>query len=54
DYSGGDGPAAPVTTALAGLDLTPARARIISAELIVLHRDRQMYEWETYATVPLG
>ncbi|MEU6071300.1 MULTISPECIES: 2'-5' RNA ligase family protein [Streptomyces] len=53
-YSAADGPAAPVAAALAGLDFTPARARITSAELIVLHRDRQMYEWETFAKVPLG
>ncbi|MGW1728962.1 2'-5' RNA ligase family protein [Streptomyces sp. NPDC002306] len=53
-YSAGDGPIEPIATALAGLDATPARARITSAELIVLHRDRQMYEWQTYATVPLG
>ncbi|WP_369244348.1 2'-5' RNA ligase family protein [Streptomyces sp. R41] len=53
-YSAGDGPAEPVAQALAGLDLTPARARISSAELIVLHRDHQMYEWESFATVPLG
>ncbi|GAA3783887.1 hypothetical protein GCM10022403_018220 [Streptomyces coacervatus] len=53
-YSAGDGPAAPITEVLDGLSLTPARARISSAELIVLHRDNLMYEWETLATVPLG
>ncbi|MFG2310608.1 2'-5' RNA ligase family protein [Streptomyces sp. NPDC048566] len=53
-YSAGDGPAAPVAQVLDGLDLVPARARISSAELIVLHRDNEMYEWETYAAVPLG
>ncbi|MFE2536273.1 2'-5' RNA ligase family protein [Streptomyces sp. NPDC059371] len=53
-YSAGDGPTTAVATALAGLDHASARARITSAQLIVLHRDRQMYEWETYATVPLG
>ncbi|MFF4547238.1 2'-5' RNA ligase family protein [Streptomyces sp. NPDC001406] len=53
-YSASDGSAAPVAAALAGLDLAPARAQITSAELIVLHRDHQMYEWETYATVSLG
>ncbi|MEV7817790.1 2'-5' RNA ligase family protein, partial [Streptomyces flaveolus] len=31
-----------------------AQARITSAELIVIHRDNQMYEWEPFATVPLG
>jgi 2'-5' RNA ligase len=53
-YSAGDGPAEPVAQALADLDLTTARARISSVELIVLHRDHQMYEWESFATVPLG
>ncbi|MET7390518.1 2'-5' RNA ligase family protein [Streptomyces sp. NPDC005529] len=52
-YSAGDGPTAPVAQILDGLDLAPARARISSAELIVLHRDNQMYEWESYAAVPL-
>ncbi|MEU0787775.1 2'-5' RNA ligase family protein [Streptomyces sp. NPDC006173] len=53
-YSAGDGPAAPAAQVLGGLDLVPARARISSAELIVLHRDNQMYEWDSYAAVPLG
>ncbi|MGC4983947.1 2'-5' RNA ligase family protein [Streptomyces sp. DT193] len=53
-YSAGDGWAAPVGQVLDGLDLAPAHARISSAELIVLHRDNQMYEWEPYAAVPLG
>ncbi|MGW5683726.1 2'-5' RNA ligase family protein [Nonomuraea sp. NPDC003754] len=53
-YSNADGSAGPVSTALAAIDTPPAVARIGSAELIVLGRDRQMYEWETFATVPLG
>ncbi len=53
-YSAGDGPAEPIARALAGLDLRPAQARISSAELIVIHRDNQMYEWEPFATVLLG
>lgn len=53
-YSSGDGPAAPIAEALAGLEVPTATARITSAELIVLHRDRQMYEWETFARAPLG
>lgn len=53
-YSAGDGPAAPIAAALDGLDVPPATARITSAELIVLHRDNLMYEWETFAQVPLG
>lgn len=53
-YSAADGPAAPVADALAGLGVPPAMARITSAELIVLHRDNRMYEWESFAQVPLG
>lgn len=53
-YSAGDGPAEPISQILANLDLTPAQASISSAELIVIHRDNQMYEWESFAKVPLG
>ncbi len=53
-YSAGDGPAEPIARALAGLDLRPAQARISTAELIVIHRDNRMYEWDSYAAVPLG
>ncbi|WP_234468641.1 2'-5' RNA ligase family protein [Streptomyces sp. MBT62] len=53
-YSAGDGPVEPIGQILTGLDVTPARARISRAELIVIHRDNQMYEWETFANVPLG
>uniref|UniRef100_UPI0005BBDF5E 2'-5' RNA ligase family protein n=1 Tax=Streptomyces xylophagus TaxID=285514 RepID=UPI0005BBDF5E len=53
-YSAGDGPAEPITEALSHLNLPPAHAHISTAELIVIHRDNQMYEWETFAKVPLG
>ncbi|MGW1463826.1 2'-5' RNA ligase family protein [Streptomyces sp. NPDC002308] len=53
-YSAGTGPVAPIAEALDALDVPAATARITFAELIVLGRDRQMYEWETYARVPLG
>ncbi|MFF7601271.1 2'-5' RNA ligase family protein [Streptomyces mirabilis] len=53
-YSAEDGPAEPIAQLLAGLTLAPAQARISSAELIVIHRDNQMYEWEPFAKVPLG
>ncbi|MFC9640740.1 2'-5' RNA ligase family protein [Streptomyces mirabilis] len=53
-YSAGDGPVEPIAQILTGLDLRPAQARISSAELIVIHRDNQMYEWETFAKVSLG
>ncbi|MFF2519733.1 2'-5' RNA ligase family protein [Streptomyces sp. NPDC058086] len=53
-YSAKDGPAGPIAQVLAGLTLAPAQARISSAELIVIHRDNQMYEWEPFAKVSLG
>ncbi|MEU9882590.1 2'-5' RNA ligase family protein [Streptomyces phaeochromogenes] len=53
-YSAGDGPTEPIAQVLAGLDVAPAAARISTAELIVIHRDNQMYEWESFAEVPLG
>ncbi|MBZ3906554.1 2'-5' RNA ligase family protein [Streptomyces griseiscabiei] len=53
-YSAGAGPAEPVAHLLDGIDLAPAQARISSAELIVIHRDNRMYEWESFARVPLG
>ncbi|MFE4669512.1 2'-5' RNA ligase family protein [Streptomyces sp. NPDC056716] len=53
-YSAGDGPAAPVIRALDTADVTPARARITAAELIVINRDNYMYEWESFAKVLLG
>lgn len=53
-YSASDGPAAPIAAALADLDVPQATARITAAELIVLHRDNQMYEWTTFARAPLG
>lgn len=53
-YSNATGDAAPIATALRAVDAAPAVARIESAELIVLSRDRQMYEWETFASLPLA
>ncbi|MFI6274363.1 2'-5' RNA ligase family protein [Streptomyces sp. NPDC050988] len=53
-YSAGDGPAEPIAQALSELAPTPAAARISTAELIVIHRDNQMYEWESFAKIPLG
>jgi 2'-5' RNA ligase len=53
-YSASEGPAAPSAEALTRLDAPPAKTRITTAELIVLHRDNLMYEWEPYAQVPLG
>lgn len=53
-YSNSDGPAAPALQALAAAPPPSASARVSSAELILLGRDRRMYEWEPVATVPLG
>ncbi|GHE38101.1 2'-5' RNA ligase family protein [Streptomyces capitiformicae] len=53
-YSAADGPAAPIAQILAETDVASARARITAAELIVIHRDNQMYEWESFKEVPLG
>ncbi|GHA43608.1 hypothetical protein GCM10010329_78140 [Streptomyces spiroverticillatus] len=53
-YAAADGPIAPVAQALADLDAQPARARITTAELIVLHRDHHMYEWDTHTSIKLG
>jgi 2'-5' RNA ligase len=53
-YSNGDGPATPALEAIAAAPSAPASARISSAELILLGRDHQMYEWEPVATIPLG
>ncbi len=53
-YGNTDGPADAVLEALASVPSQPATARIASAELILLGRDRRMYEWEPVASVPLG
>ncbi|MBT2511769.1 2'-5' RNA ligase family protein [Streptomyces sp. ISL-98] len=53
-YSNSTGPTAPFTAALDAVDRTSASARITHAELIVINRDHQMYEWEPYVSVPLG
>lgn len=53
-YSNSEGPAAPIAQVLGGLDVTPARAHISAAELIVINRDNKMYEWESFATAMLG
>ncbi|MFB7620851.1 hypothetical protein [Kitasatospora sp. NPDC056181] len=48
------GPAQPAADALASVTSSPTTARITRAELIVLGRDRRMYEWTSFATVRLG
>lgn len=53
-YSNGYGPTLPIAAALGAVDAAPALVHVDAAQLIVLNRDRLMYEWETYAAVPLG
>lgn len=53
-YSNAEGPAAPFAAAIADAAVEPARALITHADLIRIHRDHQMYEWTTVASVPLG
>ncbi|MEV8393645.1 MULTISPECIES: 2'-5' RNA ligase family protein [unclassified Streptomyces] len=53
-YSNSDGPAAALLETLGAAHVPSADARIEAAELIVLHRDNRMYEWQPYATVELG
>ncbi|MFH8411018.1 2'-5' RNA ligase family protein [Streptomyces sp. NPDC018019] len=53
-YSNATGPAAPVQAALDTVAAAPATAHIDHVELIVLNRDRRMYEWDTHTRLPLG
>ncbi|WP_326811615.1 2'-5' RNA ligase family protein [Streptomyces scopuliridis] len=53
-YSRSEDRADAIGQALDAADVQPAAARIESAELIVIHRDNRMYEWEPYARVELG
>ncbi|RLV08552.1 hypothetical protein CTZ27_07095 [Streptomyces griseocarneus] len=53
-YSSAEAPAAPVAEALERVRPEPAKVTLDSVELIVLGRDRRMYEWEEHARVPLG
>ncbi|MER7109431.1 2'-5' RNA ligase family protein [Streptomyces sp. NPDC000229] len=53
-YSNSKGPAEPVQQALDSVDTVPATARVRAVELIVLGRDRQMYEWDTHTRISLS
>ncbi|WP_262387258.1 2'-5' RNA ligase family protein [Streptomyces sp. TRM49041] len=52
-YSNSDGPDGPARKALDSVDAAPVLARVRAVELIVLNRDKRMYQWETLARVPL-
>jgi hypothetical protein len=51
-YASADGPAAPVNAVLYGLPGAVAAVRAV--DLILLGRDRRIYEWETISRLPLG
>lgn len=53
-YANADSPAEPIAAMIADVTADPVTVPVTSAELIVLHRDHRMYEWETFAAVPLG
>lgn len=53
-YSNSDRPAAGIAQKLNSIDIPPATALISSVQLIVIHRDNKMYEWQTCADVKLG
>ncbi|MFE0423804.1 2'-5' RNA ligase family protein [Streptomyces sp. NPDC058953] len=53
-YSNTTGPTTPFENALTHTHIPEAQAHITHAELIVIHRDNRMYEWETHTRVPLG
>jgi 2'-5' RNA ligase len=53
-YSNTSGPTAQYVEALSHVTTTPANLVVASVELIVLNRDNRMYEWQTFAAVPLG
>lgn len=51
-YASAEGPAAPVDAVLRGL---PGAVAMVSAvDLILLGRDRRVYEWDTVSRFPLG
>ncbi|HEY6787214.1 MAG TPA: 2'-5' RNA ligase family protein [Trebonia sp.] len=52
-YANADGPAEPFETALDGCT-DVATVTVGAVDLIRFGRDRQMYEWETIARLPLG
>ena len=51
-YASADGPAAPVDAVLRGVP--GAVAAVSAVDLILLGRDRRIYEWEAISRLPLG
>jgi 2'-5' RNA ligase len=53
-YSNGDGDGRRIRAALDATSVHPATTSTAEVSLIRMHRDRQMYEWSTIASVSLG
>jgi 2'-5' RNA ligase len=53
-YSNGTGDGSAIRRALDQDSRAPAPATVSGVHLILMHRDRRMYEWTTVATVRLG
>jgi len=53
-YSNGDSDVRPILKAVTATSPNPGTATIRHADLILLNRDHQQYEWATYAEVRLG
>ncbi|GIJ50052.1 hypothetical protein Val02_69380 [Virgisporangium aliadipatigenens] len=52
-YSNSTGSGTPYKNALDSVTVEPAVLVVESVDMIVLNRDNKMYEWETFASVPL-
>jgi len=53
-YSNAASPAAPIAAALDQVRPAPVTVTVQEASLIILNRDQRMYQWQTYASAPLG
>jgi 2'-5' RNA ligase len=53
-YFAGEGPAEPYVRAVEAVRPEPVQINIRSIELVRMHRDHQMYEWDVVASIPLG
>jgi 2'-5' RNA ligase len=53
-YSNRDGDITPIQAATSAVSPEPAIVAVSHADLILLNRDQQQYQWTTHARVPLG
>jgi len=53
-YVRSDGPAGPITEAIADLDSQPVTATFHTISLLEFHRDGRMYEWTQATPLPIG